>query len=489
MLGQQHPRIAHVPESAAVFAAGDEAIECAAVAGLMLDDWQKLTLRQGLAERRDGRYAALEVGVCAPRQCGKGGIIEALELAGLFVFELGLIIHSAHLFDTSKDAMRRLLELIESVPDFDRRVKRKTQSHGEEGITLKGGQRIRFRTRTKGGGRGLSGDLVIGDEAMIFPEATYGALLPTLSARPNPQAWLLGSAVDKEIHDHGLVFSRMRARAIAGEAPSLAWFEWSVDAASPELVDDRTASDPAQWAVANPALGIRITEEYVAAERQALAARSFAVERLGVGDWPSPDEADTVINLDAFDELADRHSTMVDPVVFAFDVSPDRRKAAIVAAGARPDGLRHVEVIDHRHGTGWLVERLVELVDRHSPAAVACDGLGPAASLAGELERAGVRGVVLLSTDEYAKACGGLFDMVEQRTLRHLGTSELRDAVKGAARRPLGERWAWSRKTSTVDITPLVAATVALWISATARPRRSVYERRGVLSFAATGDE
>jgi hypothetical protein len=54
------------------------------------------------------------------------------------------------------------------------------------------------------------------------------------------------------------------------------------------------------------------------------------------------------------------------------------------------------------------------------------------------------------------------FDAVDQRTLRHLGTLEMTTALRGAVKRPLGDAWAWSRKSSSVDICPLVAATLAV---------------------------
>jgi hypothetical protein len=126
------------------------------MAGLVLDPWQAFVLEHALGERADGRWAAFEVGVVVSRQNGKGAILEARELAGLFLLGERLVVHSAHQFDTSLEAFRRLLGLIEDTPDLDRRVKRVSRSHGEEGIELKGGQRIRFRTRTKGGGRGFA---------------------------------------------------------------------------------------------------------------------------------------------------------------------------------------------------------------------------------------------------------------------------------------------------------------------------------------------
>lgn len=466
--GEQSPRIGSFPEFST--SAGDDAVECARMAGLVLDPWQEFVLVHGLGERADGHWAAFELAACVPRQNGKGGIIEALELAGLFVFGERLIIYSAHLFDTAKESMRRLLELIESCPDFDRRVQRVSRSHGEEGVELKGGQRIRFRTRTKGGGRGLTGDRVILDEAMFLPESSIAALMPTMAARPNPQACYFGSAVDQLSQDDGIVFSRLRERGLRGGDESLAYFEWSVDAESPDVLDVATLSDETAWAQANPALGIRVSPGHVENELRSMDRRTFAVERLGVGDWPRTDGlAATVIDIDDWDALADPRSSALNPVVFAFDVAPDRSRAAIGVAGRRSDGLAHVEVVDRQRGTGWLVDRLVGLHGKHKPAAVVCDGIGPAGSLVRDLETAGVK-VVEVSTHEYAQGCGMLFDAVAQRTLRHLGSPDLAGAIKGAAKRTLGDSWAWSRKSSAVDISPLVAVTLALWAVRDVKP-------------------
>lgn len=435
----------------------------ARTAGLVLDPWQQLVLEHALAERADSKWSAFEVGVMVSRQNGKGALLEARALAGLFLLGERLVIHSAHQFDTSLEAFRRLLSLIQETPELDRRVKRVSRAHGEEGIELKSGQRIRFRTRTKGGGRGFTGDCLILDEAMILPETSIGALLPTLSARPNPQVWYMGSAVDKLVHTDGVVFARVRERGHRGGDPSLAFFEWSVPLENPQDVAESVACDPASWAVANPAMDIRISREHVERERLSMDPRTFAVERLGVGDWPATDgAANTVIDLAKWRSLRDDLSVMVDPVCLAFDVMPDRSFGSIVAAGVREDGLLHVEVVDRRPGTGWIAGRIAELRDAHKPRSIVCDGVSPCASLVEDLERAGVR-VEVLVTRDFVRACGHLYDVVDQSRLRHLGTPELEVAVRGAATRPLVDSWAWSRKTSLVDISPLVAGTLALW--------------------------
>lgn len=482
-LAPTRPRIAHFPD--AVSSAGAEAVDLARMAGLELDDWQAFVLEHSLAERADGRWAARDVGACVPRQNGKGGILEARELAGLFLLGERLIIHSAHQFDTSLEALDRLVALIDDTPEFKARLLRVSRSHGQEGIEVRGPdggkQRVRFRTRTKGGGRGFSADCLILDEAMILDEAFYGALRPTLSARPNPQVWFTGSAVDQIEHKSGIVFARVRERGIAADPDDpMAYFEWSANTeANPSAVSAELLDDEEQWAAANPALGIRIDPESIASERRSMDPRTFAVERLGIGDWPSTDPGgDSVIDIHRWRALTDAESTVPDPVVFAFDVTPDRRAAAIGVAGRREDGLLHAEVVDARGGTGWVADRLAELQARHTPLAVLCDGASPAASLEDACRSAGVD-VEIIKTADYVRACGLIFDLVDQERLRHRGQPELDAAIRGAAKRPLNDAWAWSRKSSGVDISPLVAVTIALWrVQADTGP--SVYETRGL---------
>lgn len=154
----------------------------------------------------------------------------------------------------------------------------------------------------------------------------------------------------------------------------------------------------------------------------------------------------------------------------AFDVAQDRSRAAIAVAGRRGDGLFHCEVIEHRAGTGWVAERLEQLVADHDVIGVICDESGPAGSLVVSVEAREVE-VQAVSTKDLAQACGLLFDAVDQRAIRHLGTGELSAAIKGAARRQVADAWAWSRRASTGDVSPLVAVTLAVWGSRAITPR------------------
>jgi hypothetical protein len=436
------------------------------MAGLVLDPWEERVLANALNLGDDDKWAALEVGLVVPRQNGKGSVLEARELAALFLVDEPLTIHSAHQFDTSLEAFRRLLFLIEDTPDLDRLVKRVSKSHGEEGIELKNGQRIRFRTRTAGGGRGFSCDLLILDEAMYLPETAHGALLPTLSARRGkspygPQVWYTGSAVDQNVHEHGIVLTRVRERGMKGDDPGLQYMEWSADGDLGDI--DEFADSLEAWAQANPGLGIRITAEHIGIEQRSMDPRTFAVERLGVGDWPNLAALDGErITLDMWISCEETESQIVSDWRFAYDIRPDRKKSAIAVAGFREDGRRHVEVVEHKSGTKWLAPRLRELVDKYDTGPVIMDQNSPAAAIIAELQEHEVP-FDGINAQEHARACGMFYDAVDQQDIVHIGQSELAAALRGAKRRPLGDSWAWSRKNSTIDICPLVASTLAIF--------------------------
>lgn len=272
--GDQYPRIESVPPPA-LSLAGAEAVELAAGVGIVLDPWQAHVLDRSLGERGDGKWSAFEIGLICSRQNGKGTILEARELAGLFLFGEELLLHSAHEFKTASDAFRRIAATVQDNRQFSRHVKRIRTANGSEMIELKSGQRLRFVARSAGSGRGFSADVVILDEAYELGDKEMEALLPTLSARPNPQVWYASTAGNPASTQLG----RIRERGLRGGDPSLAFFEWSA-----EEDDDPAARET--WAKANPGLGIRITEEYVRREQASLSVDGFARERLSIGDYP-----------------------------------------------------------------------------------------------------------------------------------------------------------------------------------------------------------
>lgn len=434
--------------------AGREAVDLAASAGLHLDAHQVEVLDGGLGQDLDERWTAPEVGVVEPRQNGKGAILEARALAGLVMFQERLILWSAHKFDTAQEHFLRVKSLFDNTDHLRKRVKTVRLAAGEQGIEMLNGCRLRFLARTGGSGRGFSPDVLILDEAYALTDEQIAAVMPALSARPNIQVWYASSAPSVS----SVVLRRLCKRGRAG-GDGLAYYEWCA-------ADDAPSDDRDAWVQANPALGVRISEDAIVRERGSMSEEDFRRERLGI--WA--ENADSaVIDTDAWGKLADPISQVTDPVAFGVDVTPDRAVAAVGCVGRRSDGLMHGEVVDHRRGTGWVVPRVVELVQRWGPCAVVLDPAGAAGAFIPELEEHGVQvkpdpvgtRLEVVTAREYAQACGGFVDDVSNGRWRHLGQDMLDAAAAGARTRPLGDAWAWTRKTSSVDISPLVAVTLA----------------------------
>lgn len=465
-LGSRQPRVKSHPSYA--FTYGPEAVELATSAGLVADDWQSDVVDVMLAV--DGeRWACPEVGFVVPRQNGKGSIFEIRALAGLYLLGEPLLMWSAHEYKTAMEGFRRVQDLIDNTDDLRKRVFKVSNTNGDEGIELygEGGkritarQRLRFLARSKGSGRGFTGWVNLLDEWFAGTPQQVAALLPTMSAVPNPQI-VYASTPPLDAATGEPLFS-LKDRGESGD-PGLAWFDWG----APAGVDP---DDRREWSRSNPAKEIRISEETIARERRAMSTEDFLRERLGV--WPLRAK-DAIISTEEWQSLADAGSRRDGAIAIAFDVTPNRDHAAIAIYGLRADGLGHLEVIDHRPGTSWLVKRLVELRERHEPVAICVDVAGPAGSLLIDLDKAGiglpedpdrphVGDLAIPSGREAAGACGAFVDAIRQQQLRHIDQPALSRAIAGAKPRPLGEAWAWGRRTSGVDISPLVAATLARW--------------------------
>jgi hypothetical protein len=155
-------------------------------------------------------------------------------------------------------------------------------------------------------------------------------------------------------------------------------------------------------------------------------------------------------------------SASVGLVAFAVDVDPDRAWSSIVACGIRLDGVPTVTIINHERGTDWVVPRLVELYYRWNPGAIVLDKAGPVGSLIPALEKAGIHPLTP-SPSDIVQACGAFYDAVVNGHVWHRDEPALNDALRAAKKRPLADAWAWARKTPTADVSPLVAATLALW--------------------------
>jgi len=434
---------------------GGRVAELAAALGKPLMPWQRHVLDVALeVDPETGLLAYSEVRLTVPRQSGKTTLLLPLMVhRALLMGSPQRIVYTAQ---TAKDARQKWED--EQVPmlmasPLAKSVRSVRRTNGAEAIKWVNGSIHEVVAPTQTAGHGKTLDLAVIDEAFALQgDHVEQALKPTTSTRPEPQFWIVSTAGRPESSPYlwGKVEDG-RARAQAGVASGVAYFEWS----APE---DAPANDPATWLACMPALGHTMNVDRIRTHFESMKEPEF--RRAYLNQWFAP-PSESVIPALAWAAAEDPMSTVCDPVALAVDVTPDRGHAAIAVAGLRPDGLEHIEVVEHRSGTGWVADRLVELVERWSPVGVAVDTAGPAGSFLGELpglpwQTIGARDLV--------QACGGLYDAVVDGRLRHRGDVRLNVAVNGAGRRILGDSWAWSRKSSAVDICPLVAVTLARWL-------------------------
>jgi hypothetical protein len=451
---------------------GPEVADWADDCGFTLDLEQRLLLDGMYAHGPRGELVATEACVVMARQCGKTQTLLAAALADLFMFDEPGCLWTAHmrsaLVDQNSGAFVLCKRVIDSYDHLRRYVRRFSEADGEEGVELLSGASLAFRTRSARSGRALTGRRITLDEALYLDAATLGALVPVLSAQSMRADVQLryGSSAGKA---ESAVLRGVRDRGRAGTSPRLFYAEWTAprrDCAAGDCVHEQGAvgcalDDVELLRQANPALERRIALDFVlGTERASLTPLEFMRERLAW--WEDPAVGAAAV-LPAWPERVDIQAKPVRPLVVGVDQGEDRM-VSIGCAWFRADGAVQVmasqgDTVDVGLSAAQAVERLAELRARWGVTVMLG---GPAAGLEDDLRAAGVR-VAMVTSAEFATACGQIADRVADGTLRHGNQGALNTAVQGARWRPVGtagER-AWQLKDSP-GIGPLAAVTRAV---------------------------
>lgn len=455
--GVQEPRFLHTP-SASVDNAAVDAIDLCAAIGMPLDPWQQVALSAMLGVASDGSWTAQEFGLIAARQNGKSAILEARELAGLFLFGERRIIHSAHNANTAKEAFDRMAALIRRTPMLWAETEKILGSPGNQAVILKSGAKLSYSTRTKGGARGFSAPVVIFDEAQELTGEQYAAIVPVTSSFKNRQLIYTGTVLAGATVFQGLV-ARGRQRI----GTDFGYAEWS----APE---ECASDDPYAIRQANPAIGYRpgLTVEYFLNDfirwEKAGEERRYREERLSI--WPDETTVGQIISASGWAKGVTDWRPDAGQLVERIGVasSVDGAWSSVGVAFRRGDHV-YVEVVKHEAGTAWVIPYVQGLVERRRASKVYADQGGPASrSLGNGLATVLPYGVYEeLKTEVTQRAVATFVDSVAQGRVEHKGDPLLDAAALGVKEKFVGDHRMYDRRKSPVVIAPVEAVTLAAW--------------------------
>ncbi|MDZ7732212.1 MAG: terminase large subunit [Acidimicrobiia bacterium] len=426
--------------------------------------WQQLVADVALEYDPDtGRMHYREVVVVVPRQQGKTTLLLVIMIFRALCWARQMIAYTAQ---SRNDARKKWedehLEILKRSP-FQKGYKTR-KTNGNEAVLWRNGSIHGLMASTEKSGHGPVLDLGVIDEAFAQPDDRLEqAYKPSMITKPAAQMWVVSTAGKSPAKSPFLWSKVERGRQVVelGEPSRTCYFEWSAP-------DDAPRGDRETWRGCMPAVGHTIDIEDVAADFESMPAAEF--DRAYLCRW-NPMSRESVIDETHWSAGRDPAMQMLDPVAFGIDATPDRMWASIGAAGEMRDGRVGVEVVAHDQGMGWVLDRAVRLDESHGPKCWVVDPLSPAGSLIEDLRAAGLN-VVETSTADHKAAVGGFYDdattVVELdganvRRLAHLDQPALDAAVAGADKRNVGDAWLWGRRQSSVDISPLVAVTLARW--------------------------
>jgi hypothetical protein len=428
--------------------------------GTPFHPWQQQVADVALEyDPETGLLAYREVIVTVQRQTGKTTLI--------FSAELDRCIHSeewggrqrvAYSAQTGWDARKKLIEdqveVLEDSPllGFVSRVLKGT---GNESILFKTGASIVLASSSKAAGHGKTLDLGIVDEAFKdIDDRREGAMVPAMKTRRNAQLWVASTAgTDESIYLQRKV--RMgRAAVEEGSTEDIAYFEWSVptdEEREEQGLEPLDIDDPEVWYSYIPAMD-EVAEASMRHARKTMSESEF--RRAFLNQWTQL-ATDRTIPAENWDAVCDPNVKPQNPVRLCLEVTEDRSSGSLGASGNNSVG----ELVKSFDGMSKVVDDCAR-VAKDQRASILIDATGPAISFADRLTAKGVK-VQRVTGPEAAIASAATFDAIIDRTIS-VRSSHLFDIAAAAARKkPVGDRFVWSRTASAADVTPLIALTIA----------------------------
>lgn len=450
LMGAIKPRVMSLPLKGK--SRGDEFAAFAESIGFTLDPWQKYIADDFLTMDEDNNFIRKTIMVCVSRQNGKTLLAALRILAGLFVFGEKSIIAMSSNRSMALTTFRQVVSIIESNESLRCQVKLNIGKVGRFGsgtecVELKNGARYEIVAATRDGARGKSADLLFIDEVREISEEAWKAAKPTTRARPNAQTFLCSNAGDA----FSTVLNNLRDRAISYPAQSLGWYEYSAPQHS-------KINDPKAWALANPSLGIRISEAVLAEALSTDTPETFRTESLT--QWIS--SLSSPWPLGSWEACANTQLKLAPgPVTFfGFDVAQGRRTASLMAGQYLDDGTIAVGMLDAWRSDNAvddlvIAAKIKEHADKYKPQLILFDHYATA-SIAARLTASALK-CEDVSGQRFYQASGDLLDAIVAKRVVHASQPALDEQMNACAAKTNDASWRLVRRASAGDISGPIA--------------------------------
>lgn len=431
---------------------GGDAARLLAIGGLILDPWQADILDDWMAITPSGRWVSPTCGGSVPRQNGKTGLLQGRIASGMIMYN-EQVIYTAHLQKTATETFEELASFFDCTK-LRKYIQDIKTALGREQIILKAGARVKFLARTRNGGRGQHGDLLVFDEAQEVDDSVQASFIPAISASLNPQSIYVGTPPETDSGEN--VFRKIREKALAKETKKASWFEFSVK----EIGD---VHDQSRWAKTNPALGRRILLSTIEGECEQMAEDMFARERLG---WWTPvvvHKADAAIDASAWLKCKSEEPKPEGKTAYGIKFSADGSTVSLCGAVLPKDGKARISLIEMRPtamGTQWLADWLnarysqasCVVIDGRNGVDVLVDKIASTWKYKGSVIRPNAKEIIAsvsMLTDALA----------EESVTWYAGQEILNDSATTSTKRPIAGGWGFGGE----NPTPIEACALALY--------------------------
>jgi phage terminase large subunit-like protein len=448
--GATKPRLQNIPLKGK--SKLDDVKEIAKVLGEELLPYQEYVLKDMLTVDKNDLFIRKLNLLLISRQNGKTFLARMLILTHLIKWGTDVLIMSSNR-SMALETFRQVANALENNDHLKGMVKQIRHANGTESIEMLSGARMDVVAATRDGSRGrsINGLLYVDEVREISPEG-YRAAIPVTRAHSNSHTLLTSNAGDA----FSEVLNDLRSRALENPPKSFGYYEYS----APQYckITDRSA-----WALANPALGYTITESAI---EEAIATSPIENTRTEtLCQWIDSLQSPWAHGI--LEETSD--STLTIPVggytVFAFDVSPSRRNASLVAGQILADGRIGIGILQTWESQVAVDDlRIAVDIKAHSdlyrPRQICFDKY-TSQSIADKLSNAG-QIVQDISGASFYQACGDLNDALNSKRLVHAGQTNWIQQMNNCAAKVNDSAWRIVKRKSAGDVSGAIATAMVV---------------------------